>query len=221
MSSRTTYIYVGAGWDTKPLTENWTKGITIHCVDGQPHSEFGTEEYYESNGEFFRNMFARPKFAKRVLREYAAVGFTCSQTDRKKITKTGLLNIDTLTGVRTVICFTNTERDTIVWYHFNSGLPTHSDDISKMVGTYDGLICSGHCPHVSIMDSFEIPDHSLIFRGYPNTQYRSECEQSGVVGLDEIKFKCFIFHDLDGREHSFESWTEYLDWIDENSDLAY
>jgi hypothetical protein len=224
---RITYIYVGAGWDTVPFT---TRGTNIHCIDGQPHSEFGTRTSFDTNGS---NVYSRPKFAKRVLRAYERAGFKCSKTDRTKILETGLLNGDNFTGERTVIVFVNPERDITIWYHFNSGLPEHADEIYKMVqGTpcYNGILCAGHWPHVSIIDKFAVPDNSLVFHGYPRTAYHVEdrrtIEQSvvGRLSYDDAyrkKFTHFVFHDLNGGENTFDCWDDYLGWICENPDLAY
>jgi hypothetical protein len=230
-----TYIYVGAGWDTAPFKAEWAKGTIIHCIDGQPHSEYGTKTSFDidvTSPTYGKNVYSRPNFAKRVLRAYETAGFACSMYDKRNILETGLLFADTHTGCRSVVIFENIELDIIVWYHFNSGLPEHADEIYEMVGAYNGLLCSGHWPHVSITESFDVPDNSLTFHGYPNTGYhedrrdRDENEQSvvGRLSYDDAyrkKFERFVFHDLEGGENTFDYWDDYLDWIDENPDLAY
>jgi hypothetical protein len=230
-----TYIYVGAGWDTAPFKAEWAKGTIIHCIDGQPHSEYGTKTSFdndESSPTYGKNVYSRPNFAKRVLLAYETAGFACSIYDKRNILETGLLLADTYTGRRSVVIFENIELDIIVWYHFNSGLPEHADEIYEMVGAYNGLLCSGHSPHISIIERFAVSDNSLTFRGYPNTGYhedwrdRDENEQSvvGRLSYDDAyrtKFERFVFHDLEGGENGFECWDDYLDWIDENPDLAY
>lgn len=229
---RLTYIYVGAGWDTVPFREEWMRGTNIHCIDGQPHSEFGTKTSFdndETSPTYGNNLYSRPKFAKRVLRAYEKAGFKCSEYDRTNIVKTGLMKI---TSGRTVIIFVNTDRDITIWYHFNSGLPEHADDIYEMVGEYNGLLCSGHWPHISITETFVVPDNSLVFHGYANTAYHverrdmDEIEQSvvGRLSYDDAyrkKFTQFIFHDLNGGENVFECWDDYLEWICENPEMAY
>ncbi len=268
---RPTYIYVGSGWDIAPFEEDWMRGSSVHCIDGQPHSEFGTKTLFDTNRN---NVFSRPKFAKRVLQAYERAGFKCSEYDRTEILETGLLNNENLTGQRIVIVFVNTERDIIIWYHFNSGLPEHAEDIYKMVqGTYgsafltaersdapkaqgadagyagtpatppfpeqgtaapcyNGILCAGHWPHISIIETFAVPDNSLVFHGYPRTSYHvegrniDEIEQSvvGRLSYDDIyrkKFTHFVFHDLDGGENVFDCWDDYLEWIYDNPEMAY
>ncbi len=256
---RPTYIYVGSGWDIAPFEEDWLRGSNVHCIDGQPHSEFGTKTLFDTNGS---NVFSRPKFAKRVLQAYERAGFICSEYDRTEILETGLLNDENLTGQRIVIVFVNAERDIIIWYHFNSGLPEHAEDIYKTVGgggnlrfapskpslseggscaegasatpapCYNGILCAGHWPHISIIETFAVPDNSLVFHGYPRTSYHvedrnmGEIEQSvvGRLSYDDIyrkKFTHFIFHNLDGSENVFDCWDDYLQWIYENPELAY
>jgi hypothetical protein len=226
---RPTYIYVGAGWDTKPFNAEWATGTTIHCVDGQPHSEFGTKTYFLDE----KNRFSRPYFVGRVLDEYEGAGFVCSAADREELETTGLLTED-CTGIRRVVRFDNTPRDIIVWYHFNSGLPDHIAEIAEMVGTYQGLLSAGHWPHKSAMsEAFHIPDRTLTFRGYANTYFGVDDHdtldgiENSVVGrlsydhAYRCKFKHFVFYDVCGEEHWFDMWEEFLVWIAYNSELAY
>ena len=198
------YVYVGAGWDTIVFEAEWADDSIIHCIDGQPHSEYGTDTLFDKDG---KNMYARTRFAKRVLDEYEAAGFTCSSDNRTDILTTGLLDSET-----------------------NSGLPTHAVEISQMVGVYNGLLCAGHWPHISIMDITQIADQSLVFRGYASTCFHVDEDNMddlsvvGRISCDEVyrnKFYCFVFYDIYGNEYEFATWDDYLDWIDENPDLAY
>ena len=228
---RPTHLYVGAGWDTKPFEAKWAEGATIHCVDGQPHSEFGTNTHFDfENG---KNCFARRHFVGMVLESYENAGFTCSVADREEMETTGLLKEDH-TGTRRVVRFDNPSRDIVVVYHFNSGLPAHVAEIAAMIGTYQGMLCAGHWPHRSAMsDVFNIPDRTLTFRGYAGTcfgvDYGTDLEdiEKSVVGrlsYDHAyrrKFKHFVFHDMNGEEHWFDMWEELLVWIAYNDDLAY
>ena len=221
------YVYVGAGWDTIVFEAEWADSTIIHCIDGQPHSEFGTKTMFDECG---KNLYARTRFAKCVLDKYEAAGFTCSSDDRTDILTTGLLDSETDTGSRRVVRFIQADRNIVVWYHFNSGLPTHAAEISQMVGVYQGILCAGHWPHISIMDITQIADQSLIFRGYASTCFHADednMDDLSVVGRisydDEYrnKFYCFVFYDIYGNEYEFATWDDYLDWIDENPDLAY
>ena len=228
-TSRPTHLYVGAGWDTNPFNAEWATGTTIHCVDGQPHSEFGTKTYFLDE----KNRFSRPYFVGRVLDEYEEAGFVCSAADREELETTGLLTEDH-TGIRRVVRFDNEACDIIVWYHFNSGLPDHVEEIAQMVGPYQGLLCAGHWPHKSAMsEAFHIPDHSLTFRGYAQTCFGVDCgsdladiEKSvtGRLSYDHAyrrKFRHFVFCDLYGEEHWFHMWEEFLVWLRYNSELVY
>lgn len=226
---RPTHIYVGAGWDTEPFEAEWAEGTTIHCVDGQPHSEIGTQTYFEEG----KNCLSRPYFAEKVLEEYAAVGFVCSSEDKKELETTKLLAED-LTGVRRVVRFTHVSRDIVVWYHFNSGIPEHVTEIAQMIGPYQGMICRGHWPHRSAIDqAFDIPDYSLTFRGYAGTCFGVDQEddlddiEKSVVGRLSYdyayrrKFQCFVFYDLNREEHWFDMWEEFLVWVKRNPCLVY
>jgi hypothetical protein len=227
---RPTHLYVGAGWDTKPFEADWAVGATIHCVDGQPHSEFGTETCFEDG----KNRYSRPHFVERVLDSYKDAGFVCSDEDRDELSATGLLSEDR-TGSRRVVRFDHTSRDIVVWFHFNSGLPDHVAEIALMVGTYQGMLCSGHWANKTAMsEAFNILDHSLTFRGYAYTNFEVD---NDVISMEDIeksvvgrlfydrsyrrKFKHFVFHDVCGEEHWFDKWEEFLVWIEYNSDLAY
>jgi hypothetical protein len=226
---RPTHLYVGAGWDTSPFEADWAEGATIHCVDGQPHSEYGSKTCFQDG----QNVYSRPHFVQNVLDAYEEAGFVCSTEDRAELETTRLLD-EALTGVRRVVRFDIVARDIIIYYHFNSGLPEHTDEIARMVGTYQGLLCAGHWPHKSAMgEVFHIPDHSLTFRGYANTCFGVDCGttveemEKSVVGRLSYdpsfrrKFKHFVFHDVCGEEHWFDMWEEFLVWITYNSDLAY
>jgi len=227
---RPTHLYVGAGWDTLPFEAGWATGTTIHCVDGQPHSEFGTKVHFEDG----KNQLSRPNFVKKVLAEYDAAGFTCSAVDREEMETTGLLKEDH-TGTRRVVRFDNPSRDIVVWYHFNSGLPDHVAEIAAMIGTYQGMLCAGHWPHRSAMSEvFNIPDRTLTFRGYAQTCFGvdfcrdalDDIEKSvvGRLSYDHAyrrKFKHFVFCDVGGEEHWFDMWEELLVWIAYNPDLVY
>lgn len=190
--NRPTHVYVGAGSDTSPFNAKWVDGSTIHCIDSQPHSEFGVREYYPSGGAtewshkssigtekypygipdgITLNGFARPNFAQKVVTEYLEKGFECSLEDHRHIEDTGLLG-PTYTrfgGGPTRIRFVNLERDIIIWYHFNTSLPDDADETLNFIGTYDGIICRGHWPHRTIIDNAVIPDKTLTFRGYAGT----------------------------------------------------
>jgi hypothetical protein len=221
---------VGAGWDTKPFEAEWVEGTTIHCVDGQPHSEFGTKTYFEDG----KNRFSRPNFVAKVLDAYDEAGFVCSAEDREELETTGLL-VEDCTGTRRVVRFDHESRDIVVWFHFNSGLPDHVAEIAQMVGTYRGMLCAGHWPHKSAMsEAFNIPDRTLTFRGYAQTCFGvdiggvalADIEKSVVGRLSydnarRSKFKHFIFHDMYGEEHWFAVWEEFQDWIERNPGLAY
>ena len=74
------------------------------------------------------------------------MGFVCSPEDRTELETTKQWN-DDCTGVRRVVRFHNDARDTVVWYHLNSGLPDHVAEIAEMVGPYQGILCAGHWPH--------------------------------------------------------------------------
>ena len=237
---RSVYIYVGAGWDTTPFDDGWTNGGVFHCIDGQPNSEFGTQTYFEDGC----NLYARRQFVARVLKEYHEAGFICSDDDKQELLNTQLLD-ERGTGLRRVVMFENTERDICIWYHFNTGLPDHIPVIldtlainlgnlgNQAIPVYNGLLCGGHWPHKSIMDAkFQIPDNSLTFHGYAKTCFGVDCcDLSDVEGtvcgrlsydyMYRRKFKEYIFHDLNGEEHWFNSWEEYLVWINHNSNLAY
>jgi len=187
-----THIYVGAGYDTVPFRTEWCDGSTIHCIDSQPHSEFGLREYYPSGGAtewqyksslkteknadgipdgITLNGFARPNFAQDVVANYNEEGFVCSMEDYKFIQETRLLG-PTYTrqgGGPTRVRFINLERDIIIWYHFNASLPDDVAETLKIIGTYDGIICRGHWPHRATTDNADIPDKTLTFRGYAAT----------------------------------------------------
>jgi hypothetical protein len=188
---RPTHVYIGAGADTYPFRAEWCNGTTIHCVDGQPHSEFGNREYYPSGGATewqykgarrteipndgvpdgtTPNGFARPSFAIDVLSNYHELDFMCSMEDYKLIMDTRLLG-PTYTRLGegpTRVRFINEERDIIIWYHFNASLPDHATETLNFIGTYDGIICKGHHPHKTLINNAN-PDKSLTFRGYAPT----------------------------------------------------
>ena len=188
---RPTHVYIGAGADTYPFRAEWCNGTTIHCVDGQPHSEFGNREYYPSGGATewqykgarrteipndgvpdgtTPNGFARPSFAMDVLSNYHELDFLCSIEDKNYIQDTRLLG-PTYTRLGegpTRVRFINEERDIIIWYHFNASLPDHATETLNFIGTYDGIICKGHHPHKTLINNAN-PDKSLTFRGYAPT----------------------------------------------------
>lgn len=226
-NSRPKHVYVGAGWDTKPFEAEWAEGTTIHCVDGQPHSEFGIKTYYEDG----KNRFSRPYFVGKVLDAYTEAGFVCSVEDKAELENTGLLTED-CTGERRVVRFDHVSRDIIIYYHFNSGLPEHTKRIAQMIGTYQGIVCSGHWPNKSMLcDAFDIPDRSLTFRGYAETCFGPDDDfddmegtVTGRLSYDcsyRRKFKHFVFYDVNEEEHWFDMWEEFLVWIQHNPDLAY
>ena len=190
--NRPTHVYVGAGADTSPFNAKWVDGSTIHCIDSQPHSEFGVREYYPSGGAtewshkssigtekntdgipdgITLNGFARPNFTRDVLSNYHQQDFFCSMADYKLIRDTKLLDptYTRLGGGPTRIRFINLERDIIIWYHFNASLPDDATETLKFIGTYDGIICRGHWPHRTLIDNANIPDKTLTFRGYAGT----------------------------------------------------
>jgi len=231
------YLYVGAGCDTAPFGAPWVDGTTIHCIDGQPHSEFGTQTCFlenesESSPRYMKNVFARPKFVKQLVAAYREANFTCRDTELVKSMESmesGLLDGDD-TGTRRVVEFTHATRDIVIWYHFNSGLPEHIPEIARTVActgktnrtAYDGIICSGHWPHRCIVDPlFCIPNNTLTFRGYADTCFgveEDDCEYNdSIVGRLSYdyeyrrKFKQFIFHDLYGEEHRFGVWEDYVE----------
>ena len=202
-NNRRNHVYVGAGVDTSPFDAKWVDGATIHCIDSQPHSEFGVREYYPSgvmewqykslnrgdkrptgtpNG-LTPNGFARPNFALNVVAEYREKGFECSLEDRTHIEDTCLLGptYTRLNGCPTRIRFVNEERNIIIWYHFNTSLPHDVDETLNFIGPYDGIICRGHDPHRSIIDHYQRTDQrtdqTLTFRGYAGTAF-GVCEQT-------------------------------------------
>jgi len=229
------YIYVGAGIDTTPFLHDWANGSVIHCIDGQPHSEFGIREYYGNTDGSLLNGFSRPNFARNVVDEYRAMGYECSPEDISHVETTGLLGptLTRLGGVPTRIQFINVVRDITILYHFNTGLPEDTLNTLQIIGPYNGIVCRGHWPHRSIIDCADIPDNSLIFRGYAGTVFgiddyvtENEIESSMVVRLSfdhqiRRKFKLFVFYDTYGEENWFDTWEEYLVFIHYNQHLTY
>ena len=74
----------------------------------------------------------------------------------------------------------------------------------------------------------KFPTIRLYFVDMASTCFHvSDTDDLSVVGrisYDEVyrnKFHCFVFYDIYGNEYEFATWDDYLDWIDENSDLAY
>jgi hypothetical protein len=224
---RPTYIYVGAGKDTEIFTANWADGATIHCIDSQPHSEFGICEYYENTHLVDKpiNMFARPSFAISIVEQYNSKGYECSREDRIHIEKTGLLSSTyTRFGAgQTIIKFINIARNIIIWYHFNTCLPDDTAETIKVIGSYDGIICKGYDPHRSIIDLLNVTDRTLVFRGYAGTVFgiyaktsREDIENNLFVRLSfdyqiRRKFKHFVFYNSYGNEQLFDTWEEFLE----------
>lgn len=191
---RPTHVYVGAGADTDPFGAEWCNGTTIHCIDPQPHSQYGLREYYPSGGSSkwsshwlgveedgedgvpdgtTLNRFARPDFTMDIIYNYSKKGFLCSMEDYELMNDTLLLGptYTRLGGGPTRIRFINEERDIIIWYHFNACLPDDAVETLKFIGTYDGIICNGHWPNKTLIHNADIPDNSLTFRAYAGTCY--------------------------------------------------
>lgn len=249
-STNNDYIYIGAGTDTKPFDAKWVDGATIHCIDSQPHSEFGIHEYYPSkcssnwrykslnkldNLNFGTpdgitpNGFARPNFARIVLGEYEEKGYECSIENWNLILNTGLLGptYTRLGGGPTRVRFFNTARNITIWYHFNTVLPHDVQETLEFIGPFDTIICKGHDPHKSIVD--RAVDNTLTFRGYAGTAYgihdlkTSTCMtvQLSFDPTTRSKFKHFVFYDTYGDEHWFNTWEEFLVFYDCNPDLTF
>ena len=189
-------LYIGAGIDTRPfqLCDWITK---FYCVDGQPHSEFGTL----LSGRICKggyDGFSRPNFIKELEEEY-------------------LKNDFILTGnnIHDQRFYTN-NKNQIVCYYVNTAIPDHHFKFRDVCKEIDTLVVSGHDPDSIFLDYVT---NRLDFIGFEGTYYGDqeiENHNSIISRLhrNEINqyFKSYIYFHNDGKKITFSFWEDFMDY---------
>lgn len=178
-------LYVGAGIDLAAST-HLPPSHRLVCVDGQPFSEFGTDQ---CDCHVHTNCFSRPRFLADLDRSAKEIGvrLTSETTDVRDY------------GDR-------------IRYYTNTAVPQHTERFRKE-SPFSTLIVRGYHPHVSVLELLAPFDNTFV--GCHDTIY-TEFDTDTVVHalhtcpVARAKFRCYtLVLSRDERVHC-DSWKDFL-----------
>ncbi len=199
-----TAVYVGAGVDIRPI-QNLKYIKTFYYIDGQPFSEFGTDQAQEwENGGWtgkFTDGFSRPKFIPELDKIMTSINMKLTNRfDNLRIYSDG---------------------DQTVHYYTNTAIPEHYEKIKDTIRNFDTLIIAGHDPDSLFLDA---TINKIHFIGFEGTIFHNENEIEGgpdepngitnKLHIEEItnRFDKYTYIHDNGAHLSFDDWKSYYDY---------
>jgi hypothetical protein len=199
-----TAVYVGAGTDIRPI--QFLKYIkTFYYFDGQPFSEFGTDQAKEwKDGKWtgkFTDGFSRPDFIPEL---------------DKNMTSINMELINTIDNLRIY-----SDGNQTVHYYTNTALPEHYEKIKNTIRNFDTLIVAGHDPDSLFLDA---TINKIHFIGFEDSVYHNENENedgpdepNGITNklhIEEItnRFDKYTYVYNNGTQISFDDWPSFYNF---------
>jgi hypothetical protein len=199
-----TAVYIGAGTDIRPI--QFLKYIkTFYYFDGQPFSEFGTDQAKEwKDGKWtgkFTDGFSRPHFIPELDTNMTSINMEL---------------INTIDNLRIY-----SDGNQTVHYYTNTALPEHYEKIKNTIRNFDTLLIAGHDPDSIILDAAR---NKLHFIGFEDTIFHNENESEGgpdapnsvtnKLHIEEItnRFDKYTYVYNNGTQISFDDWPSFYNF---------
>jgi hypothetical protein len=197
-------VYVGAGTDIRPI--QFLKCIkTFYYFDGQPFSEFGTDQAKEwKDGKWtgkFTDGFSRPDFIPELDTNMTSINMEL---------------INTIDNLRIY-----SDGNQTVHYYTNTALPEHYEKIKNTIRNFDTLLIAGHDPDSIILDAAR---NKLHFIGFEDTIFHNKNESEGgpdepngvtnKLHIEEItnRFDKYTYVYNNGTQISFDDWSSFYNF---------